>query len=52
MMEKSNTIILTGVTGMFAAVMVGAGEFLLHFDPLAQYSETSYEFMLAPTSAQ
>jgi hypothetical protein len=27
MMEKSNTIILTGVIGMFAAVMVGAGEF-------------------------
>ena len=51
-MEKSNTIILTGVIGMLAAVMVGTGEFLLHFDPLAQYSETSYEFMLAPTGAQ
>jgi hypothetical protein len=51
-MEKSYTILLTGVIGVFAAVMVGVGEFLLHFDPLAQYSETSYEFMLAPTGSQ
>jgi len=33
--------------GLIAAILVGAGEFLLHFDPLARFSETSYEFMLA-----
>jgi len=51
-MEKSNTLMLTGLIGVSAAVMVGSGEFLLHFDPLSQYSETSYEFMLAPTGPQ
>ncbi len=38
---------ITGVIGLIAAILVGIGEFLLHFDPLARFSETSYDFMLA-----
>jgi len=41
------SLVVTGVVGLIAAILVGAGEFLLHFDPLARFSETSYEFMLA-----
>ncbi len=40
-------LVVTGIIGLIAAILVGAGEFLLHFDPLARFSETSYEFMLA-----
>ena len=40
-------IVITGVIGLIAAILVGIGEFLLHFDSLARYSETSYDFMLA-----
>ena len=45
--KEQQIILLTGIVGLVAAVLVGAGEFLLHFDPLARYSETSYDFMLA-----
>ncbi|MEP2651143.1 MAG: DUF6796 family protein [Paraglaciecola sp.] len=51
-MERHNVIVLTGVVGLMAAILVGAGEFLLHFDPLARYSETHYDFMLATSDAQ
>jgi hypothetical protein len=40
-------IVLTGGIGLIAAILVGTGEFLLHFDPLARFSENSYDFMLA-----
>lgn len=40
-------MVVTGVIGLIAAILVGTGEFLLHFDPLARFSETSYDFMLA-----
>jgi len=40
-------MVLTGVVGVVAAILVGIGEFLLHFDPLARYSTDSYVFMLA-----
>lgn len=46
-MENLRAIQLTGLVGLLAAILVGIGEFLLHFDPLARFSETSYEFMLA-----
>lgn len=46
-MENKNIIVLTGFIGLLAAILVGTGEFLLHFDPQARFSETSYEFMLA-----
>jgi uncharacterized membrane protein len=39
--------ILTGVVGVMAAIVVGTGEFLLHFDPLARFSAGGYTFMLA-----
>ena len=32
-------LILTGLAGILAAVLVGAGEFMLHYDPLVRYSE-------------
>ena len=35
-----------GVLGLLAAILVGAGEFLLHFDALGRFAEGSaYEFM-------
>tara|TARA_R110000744_G_scaffold50155_7_gene108606 strand:- start:1983 stop:2642 length:660 start_codon:yes stop_codon:yes gene_type:complete len=51
-MERNNVIVLTGLIGLIAAVLVGAGEFLLHFDPLARYSEVHYDFMLAASDLQ
>ena len=39
--------VLTGIVGVIAAILVGIGEFLLHFDPLARFSIDSYAFMLA-----
>lgn len=51
-MERNNVIVLTGLIGLLAAVLVGAGEFLLHFDPLARYSEVHYDFMLAASDLQ
>ena len=43
------TIVLTGIVGLIAAILVGSGEFLLHFDPLARFSADSYAFMRAAT---
>jgi len=42
-------LLFTGIIGLLASILVGIGEFLLHFDPLARFSETSYDFMLAAT---
>ena len=41
------TLVLTGVIGLIAAILVGIGEFLLHFDSLARFSADGYAFMLA-----
>ena len=40
-------MVLTGIVGIIAAILVGTGEFLLHFDPLARFSTDGYAFMLA-----
>ena len=40
---------LTGFIGLLAAVLVGLGEFLLHFDPEARFVSGGYDFMLAPS---
>ena len=40
-------ILITGIAGLIAALAVGTGEFLLHYDSLARFSETNYDFMLA-----
>ena len=45
--SEQRLIVLTGIVGLIAAVLVGIGEFLLHFDPLARFSADSYAFMLA-----
>lgn len=42
----SNTLFLTGLLGLLASILVGAGEYLLHFDPLARFSSGDYMFML------
>lgn len=51
-MQHKTILLATGFIGLAAAILVGAGEFLLHFDPLARYSETHYDFMLATSDAQ
>lgn len=37
--------VITGLFGLLASVLVGAGEFLLNYDSLARYSEINYDFM-------
>ncbi len=51
-MKNNKQIIITGFIGLLAAILTGAGEFLLHYDPLARFSETSYDFMLATSDGQ
>lgn len=36
-MNHRQELILSGCTGLLAAILVGAGEFMLHFDELARY---------------
>jgi uncharacterized membrane protein len=50
--KNKNIIMVTGVVGLLAALLVGTGEFLLHFDPISRYSETNYDFMLATSDNQ
>ena len=45
--NQQQIMVLTGIVGIIAAILVGIGEFLLHFDPSARFSEDSYAFMLA-----
>lgn len=40
---NNENIILTGFIGLLAAILTGAGEFILHFDPLARFG-TEYGF--------
>lgn len=43
---KKEHLIISGIIGLMAAVLVGIGEFLLHFDQLGRYSaEAAYDFM-------
>jgi len=46
MSDGKTVVIVTGLVGLLAAVLVGTGEFLLHFDPLARY-DGSYVFFEA-----
>jgi hypothetical protein len=50
--DEQFMIMLSGALGLLAAILVGTGEFLLHFDPLARFSSDSYEFMLATSDPQ
>ena len=36
---------ITALLGLVAAVVVGSGEYLLHYDALARFSEGGYDFM-------
>lgn len=36
---------VTGFIGLLASVLVGVGEYLLHYDPLARFSEGGFDFM-------
>lgn len=42
----SNKLLVTGLIGLLAAVLVGIGEYLLHYDPLARFAEGGFGFML------
>jgi len=46
MADGKNALFVTGIIGLLAAALVGTGEFLLHFDPLARY-EDGYVFFEA-----
>ena len=39
-MTNKRTIMLTGLVGLLAAMLVGTGEFLLHYDELGRYTST------------
>ncbi len=45
MNTNCKNITATGLIGLLAAILVGTGEFLLHFDALGRFGE-GYEFML------
>lgn len=46
METNKKQIIITGLIGLFAAISVGAGEFLLHFDSLGRFGEGGgYDYM-------
>ena len=51
--NNTNTglLMITGFTGLVAALLVGWGEFLLNFDSLARYSEINYDFMLGTSDS-
>ncbi len=38
-------LILTGLAGLLASILVGIGEYLLHYDTLARFSVSGYEYM-------
>ena len=45
-MKFGNNLAVTGIIGLLAAVLVGTGEFLLHFDALGRFGEGGgYLFM-------
>lgn len=48
MLNGKIILIITGLIGLLASVLVGVGEFFLHFDPLARYAG-GYEFFEAVT---
>jgi len=38
-MPNHRTIIITGIIGIAAAILVGTGEFMLHFSPAGDYAD-------------
>ena len=43
-MTDRHVEISTGLIGLLAAALVGAGEFMLHFDPLGRYGQ-GFDFL-------
>jgi len=41
----SNKLYITGLLGILASILVGIGEYLLHYDPLARFSEGGFLFL-------
>ncbi len=50
-MTDRRDAILTGLVGLLAATLVGAGEFMLHFDPLARYGQ-GFDFFKGVTESR
>ena len=44
-MSEIDKYFITGFFGLIAAVLVGVGEYLLHYDALARFTEGGYDFM-------
>lgn len=40
-----NVFVLTGIIGLLASIVVGSGEYLLHYDPLARFAAGGFGFM-------
>ena len=40
-----NKLVMTGIAGLLAAIFVGVGEYLLHYDAQARFAEGGYDFM-------
>jgi len=51
-MPSKKIILITGIIGLLGAILTGIGEFLLHYDPLARFSISNYDFMLATSTQQ
>lgn len=46
-MPNHRTIIITGIIGIAAAILVGAGEFMLHYSPAGDYADDgNYVYLL------
>ena len=41
----SNKLYVTGLLGLLASILVGIGEYTLHYDPLARFAEGGFGFM-------
>jgi len=41
-----NILIVTGLAGLLAAILVGIGEYILHYDAQGRFSAGGYDFML------
>ncbi len=51
-MKFTNNLTMTGIIGLVAAILVGAGEFLLHFDALGRFGEDGGYLFMQGISAQ
>ena len=45
-------LFLTGIIGLLASILVGIGEYQLHYDPLARFTEGGFSFMQGISDAR